>query len=134
MRPVVHILQSGGADMGIHLSRRKLRVAEQFLDEPQVGPRVEQMRRVGVPELVRGESSGSPASARYRFRRSWTDRTVIRRPAGVVRTGSEVPVAFAHSSLNLQRTAIATCPSGQSRSLPPLPRTRATPEATSIAP
>ena len=41
---------------------------------------------------------------------------------------------FAYSSRNFTRTAIATLPSGQSRSLRPLPSTRATPESKSIAP
>src|SRR6202011_518051 len=40
-------------DMGIHLRGRDIRVPEHFLDDSQIGPVAEQMRRETVPEQVR---------------------------------------------------------------------------------
>ena len=42
--------------MGIDLRRDEMRVAEQFLHAPQIRTRVQQVRRVTVPQFVRGQA------------------------------------------------------------------------------
>ena len=53
MRGVVGPLEPFGGQVGIDLGRDQVRVAEQFLHAAQVRARVEQVRRVAVPQLVR---------------------------------------------------------------------------------
>ena len=53
MRRVVGPLEPLGGQVGIDLGRDQVRVAEQFLDAAQVRARVEQVRGITVPQLVR---------------------------------------------------------------------------------
>ena len=49
---VVSPLQAFGGDVGIDLRRDQVRVTKQFLDAPQISPRIEQVRGKTMPELV----------------------------------------------------------------------------------
>ena len=44
-------------DVGVHFGRRDAGVAEQFLNDPQVGAVLEQVRRETVPQHVRRDIS-----------------------------------------------------------------------------
>ena len=74
MRCVVGFLQSLSGDMRVNLRRDQMRVAEQFLHAAQIRARVQQVRRVTVPQLVRRQARIEPAMARYCFKRrdNWT--------------------------------------------------------------
>src|SRR5438067_13003945 len=50
---VVHLSQSPGVDVCIHLRRRQGGVSEQLLDRAQVGTALEQMRREGMAQAMR---------------------------------------------------------------------------------
>ena len=52
MSPTVHALQSRLGDVGVELGRRETLVTEQLLDDAQVRPPFEQVRRVGVAKCV----------------------------------------------------------------------------------
>lgn len=56
------LAQTGHADLGVDLGRRKAGVAEKFLDPSEIGAPVEQVRGEGVPEIVRGEMPASTLS------------------------------------------------------------------------
>ena len=56
MRGVVSFLQPLGGDVGVNLRRDEMRVAEQFLHAPQIRTRVQQVRRVTVPQFMRGQA------------------------------------------------------------------------------
>ena len=56
MRRVVGLLQPLGGNVRVNLCRDQVRVAEQFLHAPQIRARVQQMRRVTVPQLVRRQA------------------------------------------------------------------------------
>ena len=51
--PVVHAAEAARVDVAVDLGRRQRRVSEQLLNRPEVGPALEQVGRVGVPEPVR---------------------------------------------------------------------------------
>ena len=53
-------LQPVVVDVGIDLRRRDIGVAEHFLNRPQVGPPLQQMRREAVPQRVRREALADP--------------------------------------------------------------------------
>ena len=64
MRLVVDFQHAIRTDMRIFLRRRKLLVTEQFLNGPQVGTVIQQVRGKRMPHCVRtgtGWESGSPA-------------------------------------------------------------------------
>jgi len=56
MRGVVNFLQPLGGDVGVNLCRDEMRVAEQFLHAPQICARIQQVRRVTVPQFMRGQA------------------------------------------------------------------------------
>ena len=56
MRRVIDLFQPLGRDVRVNLGRDEVRMAEQFLHAPQIRARVQQMRRVTVPQLVRCQS------------------------------------------------------------------------------
>src|SRR5438105_4925051 len=62
MGGLVYRTQSRGCDLCVHLRRRDARVAEQLLDDPQIGTVVEHVGRTGVSQYVRGKSltEGNP--------------------------------------------------------------------------
>ena len=60
MRRVVSLLQPLRRDVRVDLRRDEMRVAEQFLHAPQIRARVQQMRRVTVPQLVRRQTRIKP--------------------------------------------------------------------------
>ena len=60
MRRVVGLLQPLGRHVRINLRRDEMRVAEQFLHAPQIRARVQQVRGVTVPELVRRQARIKP--------------------------------------------------------------------------
>ena len=68
MRGVVSPFQTLGCDVGINLRRGEMRVAQQFLDAPQIGAGVQQMRGVAVPELVRSEMRIQPGHNKIRLK------------------------------------------------------------------
>ena len=53
METFVDFKQTGAGHMGINLGGADAGVAEQFLDDPQVGAVLEQVRGKAVPEHVR---------------------------------------------------------------------------------
>lgn len=53
MRLIVSPFQAFGADMGVDLGGDQVGMAEQLLHTAQISARIEQMRGVAVPELVR---------------------------------------------------------------------------------
>ena len=62
MRAIIHREQVVGGKMGIFLRRRERRMAQKFLNRPQIRSFVEQMRGEGVTERVRADfSPGQPA-------------------------------------------------------------------------
>ena len=56
----VDALEPLGGHLGVHLGRRDRRVAEQFLDHPDVGPVVEHVGRARVAEHVGGQPVPQP--------------------------------------------------------------------------
>src|SRR4026209_1840753 len=52
MRAVVHAPQAAGVDVAVGLRRRERRVAEELLDDAEVGAALEQGRRERVPQAV----------------------------------------------------------------------------------
>ena len=57
-------LEAAGRDVRVDLGRRQALVAEQLLDDAQVGAAVEQVRRERVPERVRRDAVREPGPAR----------------------------------------------------------------------
>ena len=53
MSPGVNFLETRDAHMGVDLGRGELRVAQQFLHEPEIRTGVEEVRRIGMPQFVR---------------------------------------------------------------------------------
>ena len=53
MRPVDRLGEVDGRDLGIDAGAVETSVAEQLLDVADVGAALEEMRRTGVPQLVR---------------------------------------------------------------------------------
>ena len=53
---VVSLLQPLRRDMRVNLRRDEMRVAEQFLHAAQIRARIQQMRRVTVPQFVRRQT------------------------------------------------------------------------------
>ena len=60
MRFVVSPFQPLRCQMRVNLRRHQMRVAQQFLHAAQVRARIQQMRRVTVPQLVRRELRVQP--------------------------------------------------------------------------
>ena len=56
MRGIVSFLQTLGGNVGIDLRRDEMRVAEQCLHAPQIRAGIQQVRRVTVPQFVRGQA------------------------------------------------------------------------------
>ena len=52
MRAVVDASQATRVDVAVDLCRRERCVAEEFLDDAQVGAALEEVRREGVPETM----------------------------------------------------------------------------------
>ena len=52
VRFLVNVLQAGDAHVRVNLRGREVDVPQQLLDQAQIGAGVEQVRRVGVPQLV----------------------------------------------------------------------------------
>ena len=67
MRLVISLFEPFGRDMRIDLRRDEVRVAQQFLDAPQIGPGIEQVRRVTVTEFVRSELRIEPGNCQITF-------------------------------------------------------------------
>ena len=67
MRCVVGLLQPLRCNMRINLCCDKMRMAEQFLHAPQIRARVEQVRRVTVPQLVRRHTRIKPGDGEKLF-------------------------------------------------------------------
>ncbi len=67
MRRVVGLLQPLGRDVRVNLRRDEVGMSEQLLHAAQVRARVEQMRRVAVPQLVRRESRIQPGNGQIFF-------------------------------------------------------------------
>ena len=55
-------LQATGRDVGVDLGRRQVLVAEQLLDDAQVGAAVEQMGRERVAEGMRRDAQRQPGA------------------------------------------------------------------------
>src|SRR6478672_7286665 len=55
-------LESTGRYVGVDLGRRQVLVAEQLLDHSQVGASVEQVRREGMPQRMRGDADREPGT------------------------------------------------------------------------
>ena len=53
MKPGVKCLEAPAIDVGVELGRRDIGVAQHFLNAPQVGAVLQQVRRKGVPQRVR---------------------------------------------------------------------------------
>src|SRR5206468_4260307 len=53
MRISIDLAQPCGVEVRVLLSRRERRMAEQLLNRPQVGPRLQKVRGEGVPQRVR---------------------------------------------------------------------------------
>src|SRR5690348_12983778 len=58
MRRRVNLLELRDRDLGVNLGGRELRVPEHRLNEPDVGPVLQHVRRAGVPEEVTGTRRG----------------------------------------------------------------------------
>ena len=52
---MINIQKSLLRDVGVDLSCRKIAMAEQLLDAAEVGPGIQHMSSVAVPQLVRGQ-------------------------------------------------------------------------------
>ncbi len=69
MGRIVGFLEAFCGDVGVDLRGGQMRVAQQFLHTPQIGPRVEQVGGVAVAEFVRRQMRSNPAIAKYCFNR-----------------------------------------------------------------
>src|ERR1700722_14822287 len=67
VRRVVSLFQPLRRDVRVNLRRDEMRVAEQFLHAPQIRTRVQQMRRVTVPQLVRRQTRIEPGDGEKLF-------------------------------------------------------------------
>ena len=56
MRRIVGLFQPFRGDMRVHLRRDEVRVAEQLLHAAQVRARIQQVRCIAVPQLVRRQT------------------------------------------------------------------------------
>ena len=54
-------------DVRVDLRSRKRSVPQHFLHGPEIGPRVQKMRRKAVPELVRSDVKGKPGLGEVAF-------------------------------------------------------------------
>ena len=55
MSPIVDLHQAVHGDVRVLLSGRKARMAEQFLNRPQIGPGIEEVRGKRVAKRVRAD-------------------------------------------------------------------------------
>ena len=97
MRRVVGLLQPLGRDVRINLRRDEMRVAEQFLHAAQIRARVQQVRRVTVPQLVRRQ-------ARIK---SGDDEILFQPPRQLHAAGAARPFSFPQKKPATPRTAAA---------------------------
>ena len=130
-------LQPLGGDVGVDLRGRGRGVAEDLLHAAQVGAALEQVRGGGVPDRVRARvprrgRRGPAGLPRLGGRsRAWTMRRAVRgssRPPRAPRKSAAPLRSLARTGrpASSQRASarIAGSPTGTTRSLPPLPRTR----------
>src|SRR6187200_2135914 len=66
MRPTVDVPDPLPGQMGVELGRGDTRMSEQLLDDPQVGPAFEQVRRERVAQGVRADLAGQTGGGRGR--------------------------------------------------------------------
>ena len=136
MSLVVHGTQPRDRDVGVELRGGQRRVAEQFLDDAQVGAALEQMRRGAVPQPVRADV-----------------RCTVDGGHGLVHDGAGLPwIDAAAAGAEQQRrarvrdgqrgtaigeprrsTAAAGSPNGTVRCLLPLPSTRSSRRGVSMS-
>lgn len=62
MRFVVSALEALGGDVSVNLGRGEVGVTEKFLDAPQIGAGIKQVRGVAMPQLVRGQLRIEPGN------------------------------------------------------------------------
>ena len=138
-------LQAARRDVGVDLGRGQVLVAEQLLDDPQVGAAVEQVGRERMAQRVRRDAdrqAGARAQAveavaqaadAERPRRGGSGRS---RPAAVrlVRRAGARAGPAGRPRDRRRSAARAGRPSSPIRSLRPLPRTRSSPRRRSSEP
>ena len=133
MGPTVDVPDPLPGQMRVQLGRGDARMSEQLLDDPQVGPALEQVRRERVPERVRAD----PAAEAGPSRRSGHRRPgrLARQPAAAIAEEQRSAADRRHVAAR-ERGRAAARParrrasrgrprrSGTRRSLSPLPMTR----------
>ncbi len=136
MMAFVHAGEVLPGHVGVDLGRRDVGVAEHGLHRAEVRAAEQEVRREGMPQLVRADAFVMPARAAWRRTIAKNAWRVMRRPRAVTNTARSDGLAQRpRASASQRRTrSTATSPIGTRRLLLPLPNAATKPASRFTSP